>query len=140
MRPVGSQQRRARNRIRTHNLGTIQRRRYRQTLVMVLQVGKLQMQEQGARVDEMEAQRARAPKLVNRLLHQPLRPKTGDWVYYRQCLPSEYPAGHREAYRRIAQMHDFHTHLPNPARSFSPVRGGTTSSLSETIATVFTAG
>jgi hypothetical protein len=52
------------------------------------------------------AQRERTPKLVR--LQKALRPKPCDWVYDWQTLPPEYPAGHRKAYRRIAQMHHSH--------------------------------
>ena len=53
-----------------------------------------------ARVDEMEAQRERTPKL-EKTLQKALRPKPFDWVYDCQCLPLENPAGHRKAYRCI---------------------------------------
>jgi len=66
----------------------------------------------GARVDEMEAQRVRAPELSRTLLQKALRPKTGNGVYDWQCLPSENPTGHRKAYCRITQMH--HSHITPP--------------------------
>src|SRR5579862_1838216 len=95
-----------------------------QTLVMVLRVG-----EQGRALTKWR-RNGRAPELVKCLLQQPLRSETCDWVDYRQCLPSEYPAGHREAYRRIAQMHDLHKASSQSGPTFT-FRGGTTSFLSE---------
>jgi hypothetical protein len=57
----------------------------------------------------MEAQRERTPTLER--LQKALRPKPCDWIYDWQTLPPEYPAGHRKAYRRIAQMHHSHKYL-----------------------------
>ena len=68
-----------------------------------------------AREDEMEAQRVRAPKLWRSVLQKALRPEPHNRVDYWQCLPPEYPTGHRKADCRITQMHHSHT-PPSPAR------------------------
>lgn len=86
-----------------------------------------------ARVDEMEAQRVRAP--FCNLLQKALGPKTYDWIdHYRHGLPPEYPPGHRKAYCRIAQMHHPHSHPPIRLDPFT-FRGGTSLNPIGTIAT-----
>lgn len=65
--------------------------------------------KQRARVDEMEAQRVRAPWL-DAFLQKPLRTEPCNRVYYCHRFPPENPAGHRKAYRRVAQVHDLHNH------------------------------
>ncbi len=69
----------------------------------------------------MEAQRVRAPKLGKSLLQKALRPEPDDRVYDWHCLPPEYPAGHRKANCRIAQMH--HSHKPPPGSASGSLRG-----------------
>jgi hypothetical protein len=68
---------------------------------------KSELEKQWARVDEMETQRERTPKLES-ALKKALRAEPFDRVCDRQSLPLENPAGHRKAYRRIAQMHHSH--------------------------------
>ena len=83
-------------------------------MVLVLLVLALPGKKLWARVDEMEAQRVRAPKPGKPLLQKALRPKPNDRIYDWHCLPPEDPAGHRKANCRIAQMH--HSHMTTPNR------------------------
>ncbi len=41
-------------------------------------------------------------------LQKALRTEPSNWVRDRETLPPENPAGHRKAYRRVAQMHHSH--------------------------------
>jgi len=77
-----------------------------------------ELAKQWARVDEMKAQRERTPKLES-ALQKALRAEPGDRVCDWQSLPLENPAGHRKAYRRIAQMHHSHKY-PNQDRLVDP--------------------
>ena len=86
-----------------------------------------------ARVDEMEAQRERTPKLETDL-QKALRTEPFDWVCDWQTLPPEDPAGHRKAYRRIAQMHHSHTY-PQSGSTRRPSGEESTSDSIDTIAT-----
>ena len=54
----------------------------------------------------------RAPKPRKTVLQESLRSKARNWVDYRNLLPPKNPAGHREAKRRIAKMHESHIHPP----------------------------
>jgi hypothetical protein len=66
-------------------------------------------------LDEMEAQRARAQTTTGdykrpRSLQKARGPKPRNRVRYRQRRTPEDPARHRKSHRRVAQMHDPHTH------------------------------
>jgi hypothetical protein len=57
--------------------------------------------------NEAARNEAHAPKL-QLPLQQARHTKTGNRIYHRRRLPPENPTGHREAQRRISQMHELH--------------------------------
>ena len=90
-----------------------------QTLAMVFRA-----RETWARVDEMEG--ATGARALSELpfLQESLRSEPSHWVDHGCCLPPKDPTGHREAQRRIPQMHDLHSHPQIPLDLFC-FRGGT---------------
>jgi len=79
----------------------------------------------GARDDEMEAQRgARPTRLV---LQKTLRPEARHGICNRHCFPLKNPAGHRKAYCRVTQMHQSHITPANRACRLDPLGEETTS-------------
>src|ERR1700680_3760284 len=88
--------------------------------------------EQSMGMRERSERATGTPTLVR--LQKALRPKPCDWVYDWQTLPPEYPAGHRKAYRRIAQMHHSHK-SPQSGSTRGPSGEESISDSIETIAT-----
>jgi hypothetical protein len=73
-----------------------------------------------ARADEMGRNGAHAQSQAPNCLKKTRSPQTRNRIGYR--LPLEYPASHREAQSRIAQVHELHKY-PQPSESASSPQG-----------------